>query len=169
MVAKMLNIVRCIALLAAVLGLSTAARAANNCPWLNEATASGILGNNATGLYEPAEGVKPATCTFTQVEGGITRQLIIAVEIVSNPHDRLVQLTHSCGTQSEPVPSIGNEALRCAGAAGRAHGERVIGRVRDQVFTITITTTVEQDSILAPHELAMRSLTAAEQVSGNLF
>ncbi|UWZ82795.1 hypothetical protein [Occallatibacter riparius] len=167
--AKVLNLARCIALLAIILGFSTMARAANNCPWLNEATASGILGGDATGLYEPAEAGKPATCTFAQTESGITRQLVIAVEIVAKPHDRLVELMHNCGPMSQPVPSIGNEALRCAAADGKAHGERVIGRVRDQIFTISITTTAERDSVLAPHELAMRSLTAAEEVSGNLF
>ena len=166
---KVLNFTRAIALLAVGLGFSTAARAANNCPWLNEATASGILGGDATGLYEPGEGARPATCTFTQMEGGARRQLVITLEIVTNPHDRVVELTHRCGPPSEQVASVGNEALRCAAADGKARGERVIGRVRDQVFTIAITTTAERDSVLVPHELAMRSLTAAEEVSGNLF
>ena len=48
-------------------------------------------------------------------------------------------------------------------------GERLVGRVRDQVFTITISTTLKNDPILTRDEIKSRIYTAAEQVSGNLF
>ena len=170
MAARTLNIFRCIALLAVVLAGSTVAHAANDCPWLNEATASGILGGDATGVYAPGIPAKASVCTFTETEAGETRQLIISVEVAATPHDRVMELVHACDVQSVPLASIGNEAMRCSAAKpGKVHGERIIGRVRDQVFIVAITTTATQDPVLDAHELAMRSMTAAEQVSGNLF
>ena len=174
MAANALTVVRLLAKSSVVLAVffagSTAARAANNCPWLNEATAAGILDGDTTGQYVPPEPGKPASCTFTQTASGETHQLVIVVEIAASPHDRMMTLMRTCGSQSEPLAAIGNEAVRCAAVTrGKPHGELVIGRVRDQVFTIAITTTATQDPLLEPHELAMRSQTAAEEISGNLF
>jgi hypothetical protein len=174
MAAKMPSIARSIArsaaLIVVVLACSTAARAANDCPWLNEATASSILGGDATGLYVPAAAGRAASCTFTQTSSEATRELAITVEIAASPHDRVVELVNACKAPSAPVASIGNEAMRCAAVSrGRAHGEQIIGRVRDQVFIIAITTTAKQDPVLDEHELGMRSQTAAEQVTGSLF
>jgi len=45
----------------------------------------------------------------------------------------------------------------------------VVGRVRDQIFTITISTTLKNDPILTRDALKARIYTAAEQVAGNLF
>lgn len=169
MAARMRATIRRVLFVTAFLACSAAARAANNCPWLNEATASSILEGAATGEYVPATADKLATCTFTQTGADRVRQLIIVVEIAARPHDRMLALAHDC-EKPEPMPSIGNEVVRCpARMRGGAHGERIIGRVRDQVFSITITTTAKQDSVLSEHELSMRSTSAAEQVSGNLF
>jgi hypothetical protein len=66
--------------------------------------------------------------------------------------------------------AIGNEALICAADEDKKRmGERVVGRVRDQVFTITISTSLKNDPVLTSDELRSRIYTAAEQVSGNLF
>ena len=40
--------------------------AANDCPWMNEATASGLLGGTAVGMFQAATTEKAAVCTFTQ-------------------------------------------------------------------------------------------------------
>jgi hypothetical protein len=159
-----------VALLAVAFTCSRAARAANDCPWLNEATAAGILDGNATGLYVAATPDKPGSCTFTEIASGETHQLIIVVEVAASPHQRMMALEHACTSPSEPLAAIGNEAVHCAAMPrGKPHGELIIGRVRDQVFTIAITSTAKNDPVLEPHELAMRSQTAAEEVSGNLF
>jgi hypothetical protein len=47
--------------------------------------------------------------------------------------------------------------------------EKVVGRVRDQVFTITVSSTVKRDSTQSREVLKARIYTAAEQVAGNLF
>jgi hypothetical protein len=153
-----------------LLCLPTAARAANNCPWINEATASGLLGGDAVGAFTPASTGQPAVCTFTQQLSDVTRTLRITMEVVPNPQEELKSITANCGTDPAPIQAIGNEATVCTvdGRKG-ATGERIVGRVRDQVFTITISTTQKMDSILTRDVLKMNIATAAEQVAGNLF
>jgi hypothetical protein len=147
-----------------------AGRAANNCTWINEATASGLLGGDAKGDFAAAAGNTPAVCNFVEQGAGHTRTLRIAVEIAADPHARLGEIAKACGTGAAPLKAIGNEALVCTADEGKNRmGERAIGRVRDQVFTITISTTLKDDRILTRDALKTRIYTAAEQVSGNLF
>lgn len=171
MAGKYKMIWKLVVLMFLVLVGSGAARAANNCPWLNEATASGFLSGNAIGTYIPAGQSVPASCTFEQNEAEGTRNLIITVEVVPNPHARLMSVAHGCGANDRPVSAIGNEALRCMvnDRKHNTHSERIIGRVRDQVFSVTLSTTIKQDPALTPEELEMRIYALAEQVSGNLF
>lgn len=69
-----------------------------------------------------------------------------------------------------PLNAIGNEAVYCAADLRRGElGERAIGRVRDQVFTIDMNSTLKDDPILTREALKTRIYTAAEQVAGNLF
>jgi hypothetical protein len=153
-----------------LLGLPAVSKAANNCPWINEATASGLLGGDAVGAFTSEAAGQPAVCTFTQRSAEVTRTLRITVELAADPHAQLNTIAQICGPDVTSVKAIGNEAMVCA-ADGRkgATGERIVGRVRDQVFTITIGTTLKSDPILNAYALKTNVLTAAEQVSGNLF
>lgn len=47
--------------------------------------------------------------------------------------------------------------------------EMAVARVRDQIFTVTLATTVKNDAILSPAMLQMKIGSAAELVAGNLF
>jgi hypothetical protein len=144
--------------------------AANKCPWINEATASGLLGGAAEGLYSPAATGQPAACTFTQASAEVTRTLRITVALAADPHAQLNTIAQTCGTDAVPIKAIGNEAMICTSHGRKgATGERIIGRVRNQVFTILIGTTLKNDPILSLYALKTNVLTAAEQVSGNLF
>jgi hypothetical protein len=143
--------------------------ASNDCPWLNEATASGFLGGDAVGAFKDASPGEPANCTFTQRGEQVTRTLTITVEIVPNPYDRFSSIAQSCGAASEPLHAIGNEALFCAMDNRHGAGEQAVGRVRDQVFSITIHTTAKDDPILTRDALKTRIYSASEQVAGNLF
>jgi len=96
--------------------------------------------------------------------------LRIAVEQTPDFLARLESEYKVCGTDPAPLPAIGNEARICNADDGKkVFAERVVGRVRDQVFTITIGSTLKRDSILTREALRTRVSTAAEQVSGNLF
>lgn len=168
---KTVRWVRFIAAGLILLGLPATTLAANVCPWMNEATASGLLGGNAIGAYTATTANQPAVCTFTQSASGATRILRITVDVIKDDsHTRLMKLEAGCGPNPAPLKAIGNEAVACqVGEPGEGRGARVIGRVRDQVFEILISTTRNDDPILTRDALRIRINTASEQVSGNLF
>jgi hypothetical protein len=113
---------------------------------------------------------QPTVCTFTQQGTGVTRTLRVTVEIATEPHVRMGAVAQVCGSDASPIKAIGNEALVCAADDRKGGlGERVVGRVRDQVFTITIASTLKTDPILNREALKAKIYTAAEQVAGNLF
>lgn len=145
------------------------AMAANHCAWLNEATASGLLGGDAVGDTSAAAG-QPTVCTFTQMTDGVKRTLRITVEVAPDAHDRVAALMLGCVTDGFPLKAIGNEAAACTADDRKGvMGERVVGRVRDQVFTITLSSSLKNDPVLTREALKSRIYTAAEQVAGNLF
>jgi len=150
--------------------LPVRAHAKNNCPWLNEATASSLLGGSAVGDFTEATTGQPAVCTFTQQAEGVTRTLRITVEVAVDPQSRLTAMVQSCGSDAAPLKAIGNSATVCSADERKGGlGERVVGRVRDQVFTITLQTTLKGDSTMTRDALLSNIFTAAEQVAGNLF
>jgi hypothetical protein len=159
------------AMLAAVLMAWTRpCRASNDCPWLNEATASGLLGGDAVGAFTDAAAGQPAVCTFTYDGQGTKRTLRITVEVTPDAHARVMAAAQSCGAAAAPIKAIGNEAMSCAVDDRKGGpGERVMGRVRDQAFTVTIASTLKNDPELTRDALKAKIYMAAEQVSGNLF
>jgi hypothetical protein len=153
-----------------LLCLSTSCQAENKCPWLNEATASGLLGGDAVGAFVDASSGQPAVCAFTQTGDRFTRTLRISVEVVPEPHARYIAAAQACGSDAAPLQAIGNEATICAADKSKGVlGERVVGRVRDQIFTILIVSTLKADPVLTREALQFKLSTAAEQVAGNLF
>ncbi len=155
---------------AGCLALPSVCHATNNCPWLNEATAGGLLGGDAVGMKTDGTAGQPTVCTFTQQGAGVTRTLRVTMEVAPEPHARMEAVAQVCGADASPIKAIGNEAMVCTADDRKGGlGERVVGRVRDQVFTITIASTLKGDPILNREALKARIYTAAEQVAGNLF
>jgi hypothetical protein len=158
-----------LALLVCITALPNAARAANGCPWLTEATASSLIGVDSVGSFTAATEAQPAVCTFIQKDQG-SRSLTITVETAKDPHARMTTVAQACGSNAEVLNAIGNEAVYCAADSRRGEiGERAVGRVRDQVFTIVLNTKAKQEPVLTRDALKARIYTAAEQVAGNLF
>jgi hypothetical protein len=153
-----------------LLSTSMLCHASNNCPWLNEATASGLLGGEATGEFTGASATAPAICTFTEKDGAVSRTLRITVQVEPDYKAVLKSAEEACGADALALQAIGNEAISCASDDRKgALGQRVVGRVRDQVFTIAITASAKGDPLLTRPILRAKIYTAAEQVSGNLF
>jgi hypothetical protein len=153
-----------------IFALPGSAHAANNCPWINEATVSGLLDGQAVGSFTQGPAGQPATCSFVFKEAGGARTVDITVETVQDAHARVMSMTKGCKQPREVLPAIGNEAYVCATEHGKdAMAERVVGRVRDQFFTISFSTTGKGNLILSPQDLRTRISTVSEQVSGNLF
>jgi hypothetical protein len=152
------------------LGFARAAGAANDCPWVNEATVSGLLGGQSVGTFSPGQTGQPATCRFVYKTSVGTRTLTVDVERTQDAHARVIGIAKDCAQQSEFLPAAGNEASMCVTehSKDRVTG-RVVGRVRDQVFTIMISTSGKGDAALSMGDLRSRISTATEQVTGNLF
>jgi len=161
---------RLIALGVCLIGLPALCHATNKCAWINEATVSGLLGGEAVGAVTEAAPGQPSVCTFTQQGDKGKRTLRVTVEIAMDSHARLGAIALECGADAVPLRAIGNEAMICTADEDKKRmGERVVGRVRDQVFTITISTSLKNDPVLTSDALKSRIYTAAEQISGNLF
>jgi hypothetical protein len=153
-----------------LLALSTVCQAKNDCPWINEATAGGLLGSDAVGDFKAASQGQPAVCTFIAKDESATRTLTISVLTTPDFDAELQSAMRACGPDSAPILAIGNRASVCVQDNRKGGlGELVVGRVRDQVFTITLGSSLKGDILLTRQELKTRIYTAAEQVAGNLF
>jgi hypothetical protein len=178
-----------IALVVLALLIPASAHATNNCPWLTEATVGGLLGGTVVGSYTAGPLVttstsatitpdagptvrmdQPGTCVFIDKEGAGMRELTVTMEVSPDAHTKLAGMMQACGASSQLLQAIGNEAAVCAmDMHKKSVSERVVGRVRNQIFTITIHTTLNDDPVLNASALMTRIYTASEQVAGNLF
>ena len=107
------------------------------CPWLNVATATGVLQSaESSPMATLAEGGKPA-CDFTYHDATASRELKITVEEVQDAQQAMTAYQARCGSSARPLRAIGNEAVTCAvDSKGKSYGQQVIGVVRDQIFTV---------------------------------
>jgi hypothetical protein len=109
-------------------------------------------------------------CSFVYHDATASRELRITVEQGPESTQRMMGHKAHCRGKTSPLQAIGNEAVMCAaGIKGKVEGEQVIGRVRDQVFTITITTSSRNDPSMSRGELKEKTRNIAEQVAGALF
>jgi hypothetical protein len=115
-----------------------------------------------------ASELNAAVCTFAYRDGSMTRELRITVEQAKDPELTFNSYKAQCRQSGNPLRAIGNEAVICA-VNKTGKGEQVFGRVRDNVFTITITTSAENDPAMSRDVLIEKAELVAEQVSGNLF
>jgi len=148
-------------------GLPPVASAADVCPWLNAATASGILGGPVTGAtVKRANTGDDATCDFTRRDGSRLAELRIEVETMRSPAKDFASYTARCGSAAVPLKAIGNEAEACSGGDGAQLAEQVVGRVRDRAFLVRLGASDRSVDRSAMREKARK---VAEQVAGILF
>jgi hypothetical protein len=72
-----------------------------------------------------------------------------------------------CNGTSLPLTAIGNEAFQCVSRNSTDGEEKVIGRVRDRAFVLTINASLTKQS--AKTGLSPETRNVAEQVAGALF
>jgi hypothetical protein len=134
--------------------LPAMAGAEDRCPWLNAATAGGVLG----GAVQMT--VTPASCEFVRQYSGHETVLRIEVGAVNAPHAQ-------CGSGTVALKAIGNEAMACTHQGKQGWmAEQVVGRVRDQAFLVRVGT---DDPSAAAKMLREKARNVAEQVAGILF
>jgi hypothetical protein len=139
------------------------------CPWLNEATARGILGGPVTAtasISQRGEGV----CEFSRQQGAAVHQLRVSVNLINDIPKQFPTYLAQCPPKSTSLRAIGNEAVTCAieGKADR-YGQRIVGRVRDQAFVVTITSSAQNDPSLPQDACRDKANLTAEQIAGILF
>jgi hypothetical protein len=134
-------------IIAAFLPILAGAQA--RCPWLNAATASGVLG----GTVEMT--VTPTSCEF--VRQGMSLRIEVTPATAPAAH---------CGPGSETIKIIGNQSVACQypGNPGWS-SEQVLGTVRDQFFVVRVSSS---DRSMAK-TLREKARKVAEQVAGSLF
>ncbi len=157
--------------LAATVALSVPCRAQNTCPWLNAATASGVLGGQAVEEVSKS-GENIETCLFQLQNASSRDSLRISVITAGNAQDAIRELEHyksHCTSSAVPLKAIGNEAVLCADDKGKFRGEQAIGRVRNSVFTVAIGTDTVRTPAATNHMLAGKAEKVAEQVADAIF
>jgi hypothetical protein len=152
----------------AAMAAAAPAHAQARCPWLNVATASGMLSGPATMQVERISD-RETVCTFRVAQDRRSWNLAITVKSQQRIGDLQSFEKSSCTAPGAPLRAIGNEAVLCRDDDRRFRGEQVVGRVRDSLFAVAITTNVKDDPILAKDVLDQRVTNTAEQVAGSLF
>jgi hypothetical protein len=148
--------------------LTVSAASAEECPWLNSATASGALGGSiSTVTVKHAKTGDDATCNFTRKHGSLVDQLTIETETLPSPSKDFPAYSARCSSVAAPLKGIGNEALACPGpATNDESAEQVVSRVRDRAFLVRIQT---NDRSISRNDLRERTRKIAELVAGFLF
>lgn len=146
-----------------------ACSAQTKCPWLNEATARGILG----GELRMTVNITPrgdGECKFSRQQGSAVFQLRISVSRMSNIAKQFPTYLALCPPNSPSLHAIGNEAVTCTTETkGGEYGESVVSRVRDAALFVIVSSTIPDDQQLTKQMRRDKANLVAEQVVGNLF
>jgi hypothetical protein len=152
-----------------LLWFSALCKAQSVCPWLNEATASGLVGKpmSAPVISGSASNV---TCTFDGQKGGNVAKLSISVIQMNDPATEYARFQQKCRLPGAALPAIGNEAILCrADVSPQTHAERVVGRVRDRAFIVTVSNNARFKPPFSRGTIEGQAKAVAEQVAGILF
>ena len=140
------------------------------CPWLNVATATGVLRTSERSPVAILAEGGTAACDFTYHDAIASRELKITVEEVKDAQQAMTEYKARCGSGVTSLRGIGNEAVTCAvESKGKSYGQQVIGIVRDQIFTVTLTTSAKKDPAMQRDARDEKSRNISEQVAGALF
>ena len=143
-------------------------RAEVQCPWLNSATAGGVLGGevqaNVTALTPQGD----TTCDFRRAEHSGVSSLTIAVHTMASPAKDFASYLAGCAGTKVPLKAIGNEAVQCVQNNGSGE-ELIIGRVRDRAFILDIKRSATEQRSSAASGLSEEARNMAEQIAGALF
>jgi hypothetical protein len=138
------------------------------CPWLNEATASGVVGGPVTVSVTPKGDKGDADCLFVRRVNSSTISLRIDVETMSGPSLSLTAYTAPCNSPLAPVKAIGNEAFACSIPPSKKSGlsEQITSRVRERAFFVRLSS---NEPSADSDELRLKANKVAQQVAGFLF
>jgi hypothetical protein len=140
------------------------------CPWLNAATAAGVLGGDVQATATALTSQGDTTCDFKRNQHSTVSGLTIAVHTMALPSKDFATYLAQCAGTVVPLKAIGNEAVQCVPSNNFFNGgEQIIGRVRDRVFVIDIKRGLPRQSASTQSGLSEEARNVAEQVAGALF
>jgi hypothetical protein len=149
--------------------LSASCQAQAHCAWLNDATASGFLNGPVTLDLETAPDDQ-SICTFTNLKTAKDYSTLrIMVQPLKDTNNAVASHKSLCTSAPVALKAIGNEAISCSADVGYSRGEQVIGRVRDRLFIVTVSSTIAKDPSATRPMLQEKARTISEQIAGALF
>jgi len=139
------------------------------CPWLNAATAAGVLGGEVQANVAALTPQGDTTCEFKRTEhSGFA--LTIAVHTMALPSKDFATYLARCSGTAVSLKGIGNEAVQCVPSSGSSDGgEQIIGRIRDRAFVIDLKRSSTRRPTSSANSLSEEARNVAEQVAGALF
>lgn len=143
------------------------ASAEDHCPWLNDATASGILNSPAVVKVHRTAADGIACLFFSHVPASPTFSIVVTGSGAMN-RESSFELGR-CTSPLIHLKGIGNEAEACSIETGHAAEEIVIGRVRDKRFVVSINMSAGGDQPFDQKVSRQKAESVAEQVAGALF
>ena len=170
-------------LLVLAIFIPTVCHGQTKCPWLNEATARGIIGGAVnvsvtTNVTHQGDGV----CKFSRQQGNVVYELRISVDIMTDIPKQFPTYLAQCPSKSTPLRAIGNEAVMCSTGANPdaksgskpttkddVFAEKVVGRVRSHAFVVSVSSTLQDDPAMTREMRRDKANVTAEQVAGILF
>ena len=142
-------------------------RAEVKCPWLNAATAEGLLGGKVQMNITPPTAQGDTTCEFSSQQDAIVSILRIEVHTMEVPSKEFASYLSQCSGTTFPLKAIGNEAVQCVlKGSSTPSEEQIIGRVRERVFLLSVR---RNASGLPKDGLHEDTRNIAEQIAGSLF
>jgi hypothetical protein len=163
--------------------------AQSKCPWLNAATAAGLLGGEVQLVVTPpvdpgkSKGAGAAmyseqlrmdrydvSCDFSRKTDTGARTLSIVVKTMTDPGKEFASFLALCTGSTVAQKGIGNEAVQCVWKDNSHPGyEQVIARARDRAFVLTLHRDAASHPAPDSGELSPEARNVAEQVAGSLF
>jgi hypothetical protein len=138
------------------------------CPWINAATAEGVLDVKVKASVQETPG-KDTNCIFKSVDTNGTRSLVVEVHDIGDREKGYSEAESKCTSAPTPVRGLGNEAFECVADHSDSHAMMIIGRVREKLFVVSVIMTGRIDRGLTAASLEDKVTIAAGQVVGNLF
>jgi hypothetical protein len=174
-------------ILAGTLLVSRESRADAKCPWLNAATAAGVLGGEVQmtvtapmehtpgqGTYQNQDQIRmdrfDVNCEFNRKADSGIFTLKIIVETMKDPAKEFAGYLARCTGTPVPLRAIGNEAVFCAVKTGAVTGEeKIVARVRDRAFVLTVIRPPVPSAPATVDGVRDDTRNIAEQIAGSLF
>jgi hypothetical protein len=139
------------------------------CPWIDEATVRGILGGAVTAKVSTKD-AGYQVCEFSRQEGEVRRQLSVLVIVMTDIPKQFSTYVTQCESKATPLRTIGDEAIMCSiQTHTNLYAEKVVGRVRDWAFNVTVASSVQDDPSMTQETRREKVRLAAEQVAGDLL